>query len=74
MSAVNNAVIEMAINMQMITLNSSKYEIINSITKANVMAVTATIKSVSLKYLFSLYLLVINKIAGNKRISEKYAL
>lgn len=74
MSAVKNAVIDMAIKIQMTTLNSSKYEIINSITNANVMAVTATIKSVSLKYLFSLYLLVINKMAGNKRMTEKYAL
>lgn len=71
MMAVKNAVIEIAIKMQIITLNSSKYEIINSITNANVMAVTATIKSVSLKYLFSLYLFVINKVAGINNINEK---
>ena len=74
MIAVKNAVIDMAINIQINTLNSSKYEIINSIMKASAIAVTATIKSVSLKYLFSLYLFVINKVAGIKINNEKYAL
>lgn len=68
---VKNAVIEIAIKIQIITLNSSKYEIINSITKAKVIAVTATIKSVSLKYLLSLYLFVINKTAGSINTNEK---
>lgn len=71
MIAVKNAVIDMAINIQINTLNSSKYEIINSIIKARAIAVTATIKSVSLKNLFSLYLLVINKMAGINSNSEK---
>lgn len=71
MIAVKNAVIDMDINIQINTLNSSKYEIINSIIKARAIAVTATIKSVSLKKLFSLYLLVINKMAGINRNIEK---
>ncbi len=62
------------IKIQNIILNSVKYDIINSIIKARDIAITATKRSVSLKYLLFLYLLVINKIAGIINTTEKKAL